>query len=349
LTDDAKHRSLATLEMQVQAKATGVEQSERRARELAEQAEQLQAQIEELAVPVEDPAQRLDLAHRAEVSATAHRGKLAVAERAAHEIAEHRRAQAGIEERVGQLRGRLAGLPQLADLGEAEHDLNALIETERSTRTLHEGMQARLERARTLTNERAAAVQRAQEAARAVARLTGQAGRWRALEGAFGRDGVPALILESAAIPLIESDANRILADLGVELVVELRTQRALKTEDRLADTLDIIVRDGRGDAPYEDFSGGERTRLNLALRIALARLLAHRRGSEVRLLALDEPEFLDETGMLALARVLSGLAGEFDSIALVSHHPALADAFDQSVRVEKDGDRSRVAALVGT
>ncbi len=164
-----------------------------------------------------------------------------------------------------------------------------------------------------------------------------------ALERAYGRDGIPALIVENAAIPQIEAEANRILVELGTAYRVELQTQRALKSGDGLRDTLDIVVHAENGARPYETFSGGERTRLNLALRIALARLLAHRRGAEVRCLCIDEPDGLDEAGMAALATVLTGLAGDFDRILLVSHHPSLRDAFEQSLEVVKDGAVSRV------
>jgi exonuclease SbcC len=156
------------------------------------------------------------------------------------------------------------------------------------------------------------------------------------------------LIVENAAIPQLEVEANRILGELGgatADCRVELRTQRALKTADALRETLDIVIVTPAGERPYESFSGGERTRLNLALRIALARLLAHRRGAESRLLAIDEPEFLDEAGVARLADVLRGLSGDFDRVLLVSHHPTLAAAFDQAIVVVKDGDRSRVDA----
>lgn len=162
-------------------------------------------------------------------------------------------------------------------------------------------------------------------------------------EKAYGRDGIPALIVENAAIPQIEAEASRILGELGTPFRVELRTQRALKSGEGVRDTLDIVICSPAGERPYETFSGGERTRLNLALRIALARLLAHRRGAESRLLVIDEPDGLDEAGMQALAEVLQGLSGDFDRVVLISHVPALATAFDQTLTVVKEGDRSRI------
>jgi exonuclease SbcC len=163
------------------------------------------------------------------------------------------------------------------------------------------------------------------------------------LEAAFGRDGIPAMITETVAIPQIEADANRILAELGTSFTVEVRTQRDLKGGGQ-ADALDIVVDTPTGPSAYEDFSGGERTRVNLALRIALARLLARRGGASVSILAVDEPDGLDESGMQRLADVLKAAAEDFEHVLLVSHVPTLADAFDRVIEVQRDGDTSVIA-----
>lgn len=165
------------------------------------------------------------------------------------------------------------------------------------------------------------------------------------LERAYGRDGIPALIIGNAAIPSIEAEAGRILAELGTSYRVELRTEKAL-AGGGTADALDVVIVTEDGERPYETFSGGERTRINLAVRIALARLLAHRRGAESRLLVIDEPEYLDQAGTAALAAVLEGLTGDFERIYLISHVPDLRDAFDSVIEVVRDErGYSRVAA----
>lgn len=159
---------------------------------------------------------------------------------------------------------------------------------------------------------------------------------------AFGRDGIPTMIVESAAIPAIEEEANRILGDLGVAFTVTLRTQKELKGGGT-AETLDVVVDTPTGESLYEAFSGGERSRLNFALRVGLARLLAGRRGAEVGILAVDEVEYLDGEGMSRLASVLGGLSGEFEKVVMISHHGELTDVFDQSLIVAKDRDRSLI------
>lgn len=191
----------------------------------------------------------------------------------------------------------------------------------------------------------AAAEQKLAEAAVERGRLQAAVDVVAALERAYSPNGIPALILENAAIPYLETEASRILTLLGCPYTVELRTQADLKSGDGVRETLDVAVIDEHGQpAPFEEgTSGGEKTRIGLALRIALARLLAHRRGAQSRMLALDEPGDLDESGMAALVTVLRDLQDEFDLILLVSHVPGLRDSFDQTLTVEKQDGVSRI------
>jgi len=50
-----------------------------------------------------------------------------------------------------------------------------------------------------------------------------------------------------------------------------------------MIDTLEILIADARGTRPYETYSGGKR--INFAIRLALARLLAQRAGAALQLL----------------------------------------------------------------
>jgi len=168
---------------------------------------------------------------------------------------------------------------------------------------------------------------------------------------AYGRDGIPVLLAE-AVIPQIEAEANRILELMplasGAVLRVELRTQRALKTDtEKIRETLDILVSDQDGPRDYATYSGGERARLNIALRIALARLLAHRRGAESRILCIDELEYMDALGQEQLVEVVRSVAGDFDTVLLVSHADVLRDAFDTVLEVENRGGVSRLAGVL--
>lgn len=166
-------------------------------------------------------------------------------------------------------------------------------------------------------------------------------------EKAFGRDGIPALLVEAVAVPQLESEANRILELLpmadGRVFRVELQTQAANKSNENVRETLEILVYDVAAVRPYESYSGGEKGRLNIALRIALARLLAHRRGAESRLLAIDEVPYLDELGQERLVDVVASVADDFDRVLVVAHESGLRDAFENRIELEISNRRSRI------
>lgn len=160
------------------------------------------------------------------------------------------------------------------------------------------------------------------------------------LARAYGEKGIPALIVDAIAIPVLADTANDLLAELGTPFRVELRTQRAQKTTDALADTLDIVVVDQHGnEREYLSYSQGERERVGLALRIALACYM-QTRGEGSGLLALDEPSGLDAQGVAALVRVLHRLsASVFEKVYLISHDQLLRDAFDNVLHIVRDED----------
>lgn len=166
------------------------------------------------------------------------------------------------------------------------------------------------------------------------------------LERATGPNGIPALIIENTAIPYIETEASRILRALGTSFDVQLRTQAENKTGG-LRDTLDVVVIDQDGsEADFDEgYSGGEKTRIQLALQIALARVIRNR-GGGADMLALDEPSYLDAAGMVALLDVLRGLEGEFSLILLVSHVAELRDALEETITVVKEAG---VSSVVGS
>lgn len=163
------------------------------------------------------------------------------------------------------------------------------------------------------------------------------------LEKAYGRAGIPVLLLESLYIPKIEREANEILAAWGVPYTVELVTLKEQKTSERLKDTLEVVIHEPNGVRRYQTYSGGERDRINVALRISLARLLAGRHGAALEVFALDELAHLDATGIEKLAELLQDLQREIPVVLFISHDASLTDSFDQRVTVVRDAGGSRL------
>ena len=163
------------------------------------------------------------------------------------------------------------------------------------------------------------------------------------LTGAFGRDGIPSLILENA-IPEIEDEANHLLERLTEgRFTVRLSALKATKTAG-IRETLDITVADAMTEHPLEALSGGERQCVDLALRVSLSRLLARRAGRRIETLILDEAfTALDSGHRQRTIEVLRELTEEFPVVLFVTHLQELADAFPARIVVARDGDSSRV------
>jgi len=164
-----------------------------------------------------------------------------------------------------------------------------------------------------------------------------QVGQHKQLERAFGKDGVPALLIEQA-LPQLETKANEILERLsGGNMSVRFQTQRELKTSDRLKETLDIIISDSAGTRDYEMFSGGEAFRVNFAIRLALSEVLAQRAGARLQTLVIDEGfGSQDALGRQRLIEAINTVKADFAKILVITHIDALKDAFPTRIEVEK-------------
>lgn len=153
---------------------------------------------------------------------------------------------------------------------------------------------------------------------------------------AFGRDGIPALIIESA-VPELEIIANEILSSMSNgRHSLEFRTQRELKSRSGMAETLDIIVRDWAGERPYETFSGGEQLRIDYAIRFALAELLTRKAGSRIEWLVIDEGlGSQDKEHRDLVLEAIRNVASRFKKVFVITHVEEAQGAFQQQIRFE--------------
>jgi exonuclease SbcC len=179
--------------------------------------------------------------------------------------------------------------------------------------------------------------------------LARQIGRYRALERAFGKDGVPALLIEQA-LPEIESKANELLDRLSDgAMAVRFVTQAAYKDKKRedLKETLDIQISDGAGVRDYEMYSGGEAFRANFAIRLALSEVLASRTGARLQMLVIDEGFGSQDTlGRQRLIQAIRAVQDNFAKILVITHLEELKDAFPTRIEVEKTDAGSAVRVV---
>ncbi len=173
-----------------------------------------------------------------------------------------------------------------------------------------------------------------------------QVGHYKTLERAFGKDGVPALLIEQA-LPEIEMKANGILGRLsGDTMRLHFETQAKYKDEKRkeLRETLEIQVSDGAGQRDYEMYSGGEAFRVNFAIRLALSEVLAQRKGARLQMLVIDEGfGSQDALGRQRLIQAINAVKDDFAKILVITHLEELKDAFPTRIEVEKSDTGSTV------
>jgi exonuclease SbcC len=178
--------------------------------------------------------------------------------------------------------------------------------------------------------------------------LARQVSQYKQLERAFGKDGVPALLIEQA-LPQVEARANEILDRLsGGNMSVRFVTQAAYKDRHRedLRETLDIQISDGAGPRDYEMFSGGEAFRVNFAVRLALSDVLAKRAGARLQTLVIDEGfGSQDALGRQRLIEAINLVRSDFEKILVITHIDELKDAFPNRIEVEKT-DRGSVVSV---
>ncbi|MCY4367051.1 MAG: SMC family ATPase [Chloroflexi bacterium] len=243
----------------------------------------------------------------------------------------------GLDRLIAEAEVSIAELPRvesrLAQAAQAIEDMEHQQRAALSSKGLLEG---RLEQARNLGNdiERAQGEQkRAQEAQ----------GIYQELAAAFGRQGIQAMLIETV-VPRLEEETNALLGRMtDNRMHVKLETQRERRSgSGEPIETLEINVSDELGSRSYEMYSGGEAFRVNLALRIALSRVLSQRTGAPLPTLFIDEGfGTQDASGRERILDVISAIEDDFDKIIVITHLDDLKDMFPVRIEVQKDANGS--------
>lgn len=235
--------------------------------------------------------------------------------------------------RIAEMEGLLAALPALtAALRDAETSRDALESALRQAE-VEQGVQAdNLARCDQIDAEIRDLERRHRE-------LADEKGIYDELTLAFGKNGIQALIIESA-IPQLQDDANEILGRL-TEYQMHLR----LELDEGTSERLEIRIADALGTRDYKTFSGGEAFRIDFALRIALSRLLARRSGAPLPVLFIDEGfGSQDRSGQERMTEAIQSIQDDFEKIIVITHIERMKDAFPVRIEVSKNGGGSTFA-----
>jgi len=333
VADDAKRLSM--LESQPVAQA-----EEKRLREIAKARKEAGYQTAEHAKAKQAAGKLRDLQE-----------SLRRVERSEVQLAEVQTQLGGLTAEAKQTAERKATLE--TELGPPRNWDAMLAQIESSVKTARAAMADLQTKLQTLGQQRGTLEERLRRAEQAVAEVEQLAVQVRdgerrlnllkILAQAFGKSGIPALLIEQS-VPDLEAVANDVLSMLSDgRMSLALRSQRETKAKT-IQETLDIVIADEHGERAYENFSGGEAMRVDLALRIALSVLLASRAGARCEMLVLDETcAPLDAQGRALFVDCLGRISDRFATVLVVTHMDELKELFPYRYEVSKNGQGSTV------
>jgi len=232
---------------------------------------------------------------------------------------------------------------ELPDVKQAESDLHNIQERENRMRLEVGAARQKVTVLETLKERKTALAAEREGLTQRIADL-------QQLERAFGKDGVPALLIEQA-LPEIEETTNDLLSRLtNGQMSFSFLTQREFKDPKRgdLRETLDIVISDSAGERDYEMFSGGEAFRINFSIRLALSEVLARRAGARLQTLVIDEGfGSQDAQGRQRLVEAINMVRDDFAKILVITHLEELKEAFPTRIEVEKTAKGSQLQVIL--
>lgn len=148
--------------------------------------------------------------------------------------------------------------------------------------------------------------------------------------------------LANTKIDALASMMNRVLADLGSDLRVNLSGYTTLKTGTMREKIAVTITRDGVDAGSFGKFSEGEKARINLASIVAMQRLVNGNcdLGKGLDLILIDE--VIDSMDADGLASVFTAL-NKLGITALVVSHGAVAESYRHRLLIAKRNGESSI------
>ena len=151
----------------------------------------------------------------------------------------------------------------------------------------------------------------------------------------LGRDGILARELTKMARRIVQSYANAVLRSLGLDLSIEITPE------------FDIVVRSGSGEISIRSVSGGEKTAIATALRMALAYAVM---GRVPGFFILDEPTaHLDAERREVLFDLIKKVSQALPQVIVATHDIEVIEKADRVIEVFKVGTKSVVRYLSPT
>lgn len=280
----------------------------------------------------------------------ARKAELALRVAATQDLADRERLRAEVLSRRTQLQEALEIaqsrlLAAVAALADSEPSA-ALAEAFSGVSRLQDSLANEQEIAQHWRTERAVVAERVVSADAAMARATSEEERRRLhQELAFDAGNAKRLLndvaerLATTVRPSLEGAVSHLLQNMS-----EGRFNKV-----RIGEDYEISVEDDGAFRPVGELSGGEADLIALALRLALAQIVAERHGSGgAGFLILDEPlGSQDPARRAAIMRGLRAIRDTYSQIFLISHVDGIDDSADTVVNVLATEDRTETLVEV--
>lgn len=158
------------------------------------------------------------------------------------------------------------------------------------------------------------------------------------VKDAFGSKGIETLVIDYL-LPKLEDRVNEVLARLS-DFRVRLDTQRKSADGEGTVEGLFItILNEANEEMAFENYSGGEKLKISVAISEALATL------QKVGFRLFDETFLsLDENSTESFVRVLAILQHNFDQILCISHLTPIKDMFEKKMIINKHHGISKIS-----
>jgi DNA repair exonuclease SbcCD ATPase subunit len=159
---------------------------------------------------------------------------------------------------------------------------------------------------------------------------------------AFGRDGIPQLIVDGA-IPRFQDLTSGLLGAFDGRWSISIRSQRKTAKGTDMKEVVDILVHDGFAERDISTYSGGERQVLKTVIRIAFATLQAERSGKGLKVMVLDEAtDKMETTLSVPYINMLSMISDAFNQVFVVSHAEHVLSAMPNKVLLSLEDDATK-------
>lgn len=154
---------------------------------------------------------------------------------------------------------------------------------------------------------------------------------------AFGSKGIETLVLDYL-LPKLEDKINEVLSKLS-DFRVHLDTQKKNADGTQTVEGLFItIINDINEEMSFENYSGGEKLKISVAISEALATL------QKVGFRLFDETFIgLDENSTESFANILDELQQNFSQVLCISHLLQIKELFDKQLKIVKTKNISYV------